>query len=321
MSLKSGNSSSWLLGVCVCAGIVIASGAKAADAQLNTQLQASTAQSCTDSNWTKPLLLQLARKGFEVADAERDALAERLAACLAEADPELRDGIGFTGLSHWLRAGALSEGRIRSLYINLSQDVSSGKNSSSGVYLPFAVLTLSELARVDRVKPYLTDNQRGQLVTLATSHMHGISDYRGFDDAMGWRHQVAHAADLLLQLGLNPALDGVAIQALVNAIDNQISPKGHFYIFGEPERLARPVLYAMLREDIPEAFWREKISIWTKPVHIEGWEPAFSSSKGLAERHNRRAFLGALLLAMSASQNTSLQTLTPLVRDAFNQLP
>lgn len=51
-----------------------------------------------------------------------------------------------------------------------------------------------------------------------------MRDLRGFDAVQGWRHGVAHGADLLLQLALNPALRRVQAEALLAAIASQVLP-------------------------------------------------------------------------------------------------
>jgi hypothetical protein len=56
----------------------------------------------------------------------------------------------------------------------------------------------------------------------------------------GWRHGVAHGADLLLQLALNPAVDRAGLDRLLGAVAAQVAPREHSYIYGESERLARP---------------------------------------------------------------------------------
>ncbi|MCL2918735.1 DUF2785 domain-containing protein [Shewanella litorisediminis] len=276
---------------------------------------------CVDANWPTSRLLTLASTAFELPDTERDAMAMRLFSCLAEADPELRDSVAFSGLSQWLRASALKEETVNGLYTKLSKDVRERRNDPDGVYLPFAILTLSEVARVDRVSPFLESSERDALIKLAADTMAGIQDYRGFDENLGWRHQVAHSADLLLQLILNPSLSPTSVVQLIESLQRQLSPTGHFYVYGEPERLARPVLYAMLRDDIPEDFWQSQLTTWTTPVHIDSWDKAFASNTGLAERHNRRAFFSALLFGVSGSKQPRLLALQPAIQAAMKKLP
>lgn len=48
----------------------------------------------------------------------------------------------------------------------------------------------------------------------AARNVIAICDYRSFDERDGWRHAVAHAADLLMRLALNPALTGTQLDAV-----------------------------------------------------------------------------------------------------------
>jgi hypothetical protein len=58
---------------------------------------------------------------------------------------------------------------------------------------------------------------------------------------------VAHGSDLLMQLALNPRLDKEALGLVVSGVRVQVAPKGHAYVAGESERLARPILFAAQR--------------------------------------------------------------------------
>ena len=87
--------------------------------------------------------------------------------------------------------------------------------SGDGFAQPFAALALAEVARVDRVAPIFTADERAVLVTAATNYVRSVRDYRGFDDVQGWRHGVAHGADFLMQLVLNGELDDKHIRPIV----------------------------------------------------------------------------------------------------------
>src|SRR5690606_26861123 len=90
--------------------------------------------------------------------------------------------------------------------------------------------------------------ERAGMVARAAAYLAAVRDYRGFDDVEGWRHGVAHGADGVLQLVLNAQVDRAQVDALLAAVAAQVVPESaHAYVFGEPERLARPVVYAARR--------------------------------------------------------------------------
>lgn len=61
---------------------------------------------------------------------------------------------------------------------------------------------------------------------------------------------MAHGADFALQLALNPAVSKPQLDRLLSAMAIQISPKdpGVAYWAGEPDRLARAVIYIAQRK-------------------------------------------------------------------------
>jgi len=53
------------------------------------------------------------------------------------------------------------------------------------------------------------------LLNAAANYLVALRDYRGFDDGVGWRHGVAHAADLLAQLALSPSFGRVEMDRIL----------------------------------------------------------------------------------------------------------
>jgi hypothetical protein len=151
------------------------------------------------------------------------------------------------------------------------------------------------VARADRVDSSFTPAMRNELVQVAAAYLGGVSDYRGFSETEGWRHGVAHGADLVLQLVLNPNIGAEPIQELMQALAAQVAPGGEvFYIYGEPVRLARAAYYAHARGVVDESFWNSWLEGIANPQPLENWAASFASQAGLARRHNTLAFLLAL---------------------------
>jgi hypothetical protein len=256
-----------------------------------------------------------------LGDAPRQALALGLAGCLGDPDPALRDGIAYEALATWLRAeGALAPATRQALLERLTAQLSA--DDAAGFEAPFAALVLSEVARTDRVSPWMTPAQRQALVDAAASYVEGIRDYRGFTDGEGWRHGVAHGADLLMQLALNPALDKPQLTRLMAASRSQVAPPGAPpYVHGESERLARPVMFALQRGLHDEAEWSAWIDALVDPAPMAGWNEAYASEAGLARRHNLRGFLLALYAGLDASGSEALQARVPAVVAGLRALP
>jgi hypothetical protein len=279
---------------------------------------------CPPPAWEVSALQRLRSAKFEgLEPAPRDALARALIGCLADPRPELRDEIAFEALAAWMRSGALSTETLQESRRDLLARLAAP--DPQGFARPFAALALAEVARVDRLKPFLASGERDQVVDAATAYLRGITDHRGFDTAQGWRHGVAHGADLLLQLGLNPALAPAQLDAIVQAIGSQIAPAGdHFYVYGEPERLARPIVYIAKRTTGPgdAAYWERWLVALAAPAPLPNWEGAFKSQSGLARRHNTQAFVQVLYVMVRESGDAALQQrLLPGLLAAMNALP
>ena len=263
--------------------------------------------------------LQLLREQkFAVPDDTRAALAMGLLDCLASPDPTLRDGVAYEGLSAWLRAGQLDEEQRRAARDRLYTMLDA--SDESGFASPFAALVLSEVARTDRLQPWMSPGERADMVKRAVGYVATVRDYRGFDNVEGWRHGVAHGADWLLQLALNEQVDRKQLDSILSAVAVQAVPEsGHAYVFGEPGRLARPVVYTAKRGLLTEVDW----TVWFSalPSRLGEAKNAYADSAWLARRHDLMAFLMSVYLEADQSSDANIRALKPAVVNALKAVP
>lgn len=261
----------------------------------------------------------LKQQDFVVEDAaSRNTLALRLLGCLSSPDPALRDGIAYEALTAWLRGNALEAGTRVQLRDDLYAMLQA--TDAEGFARPFAALVLSEVARTDRIAPWMTPAERVAMVDQAVAYLRSVQDYRGFDNAQGWRHGVAHGSDWLMQLALNPALERAQLESMLAAIAAQAVPESaHAYVFGEPGRLARPVLYIAKRGVLVDADW----SGWFLglPARIGERDKAYSDTAWLARRHDLLAFLTSVYLEADQSADASIKALKAPVVLALKIIP
>ena len=285
-------------------------------------LAAAPAPACAPDEATLDAWRALKAAGFDTGDAsETEATARALAACLAHPDPAVRDGLAYEGLAHWLRAGELGVGPRRQLRGQLVAMLGAGKADRPGFGPPFAALVLAEIARTDRVEPWMEADERARMVGVAAAYLQSVRDYRGFVDGEGWRHGVAHGADWVMQLVLNPALDEAQVAHLLDAVAAQVAPAGApAYVHGESERLARPVLLALRRGTPDDAGWQAWLARVADPAPLPDWSQAYGSEAGLARRHNLRAFLLALYAGLAESGDEALRARLPPVVAALRRM-
>lgn len=247
--------------------------------------------------------------------AEREAFALALPACLASPDPFLRDGVAFEALSTMLRARQLDvhvqTALVRDVLARLEA------REPSGIEAPFAALVLSELVRAERLNTHFTDDMRADVLERSLAYFTNVRDYRGYDEREGWRHGVAHGADLMLQLSVSNSIVRDDVIRIRDAIATQVSPQGHFYIYGEPERLARPIIFMAQRGMITEAEW----TAWFARLAPAEGEDLFASQAGLARRHNTNAFLYSVWLNARLSENPADDVLLPGAEAAIRAMP
>ena len=260
----------------------------------------------------------LKEQGFVVTDEVRNALVVGLPACLSDPDPMLRDGVAYEALSAWLRAGQLDVAQRRALrdrlYAMLDED------DGTGLGPPFAALVLSEVARTDRISAWMSTEERAAMVERAAAYLSSVRDYRGFDAKEGWRHGVAHGADWSLQLVLNERVDRGQVETLLRAVAAQVVPENaHAYVFGEPGRLARPVLYAAKRGVLDEAAWRRWFD--ALPPRLGDAKQAYADSAWLARRHDLMTFLTSVHLDADQSDDANLRALKPIVVQTLKAVP
>ncbi len=281
------------------------------------ELRVQEVEGCPPAGWSRAQLEDLKAAEFEIADAgAREAFAKVVTACLASPDPSLRDGVAFEALTHMLRGKQLSGETMRGLLVDLTTRLEAPDPHGFGQ--SFAALVLAEVARADRIEAYLTEDELTKLLVDAQHWFINITDYRGFSEADGWRHAVAHGSDLLMQLALNPRIDAEGLRLIVSAVSVQAAPPGHAFVHGESERLARPILFAAQRGAMSEAEWTVWLTALATPRDATA---VFATEAGLNWRHNTMGLLLSLHANVAMSTDPALQALRPGLEAALKAMP
>lgn len=241
-----------------------------------------------------------------ISNEQRPDYLRTVVPCYGSTDPFLRDQIGYEATAALLRReGALDKNMINALdkfKDDLIALLAPEAADPHGVTKPFAVIVLAEVARTDRIHKWMNDAERLELITQAQKYLTGITDYRAYEDGIGFRHGVAHSADLILQLALNTQIEPINLKTLVTAIGSQISTSdGTAYTTGEPGRLVRALFYLLQRAADSEPLRNEILALLNRvkdPAPFENWGAVFASEEGLAHRHNHRAFAEALYVQL-----------------------
>lgn len=280
---------------------------------------ASAGDSCSPMPKMRGQMEALKLNKWHIADeVARQTLALALLDCLKVADPVMRDELAFEALSAWMRTKQLTADTLRRINTELQARLRDDTADTSGFGKPFAALALAEVARVDRVQAFLSAEELDQLITSGTTYLTGVRDYRGFVTSEGWRHGVAHGADLMLQLSLNSRLSRAQLDGLLSAIASQIAPGGeHFYRYHEGERLMAPVFY-IARKPLHEiSDW----DAWIAKLTARGDGAESTTQTSLARRHNLAGFLLPLYFSLQESSDLAQRArLLPAVTKALKAM-
>ncbi len=278
-----------------------------------------SAEPCSPMGMKPQALKELRQQQWQVNDhLQRQQLAKAMLTCLASPDPALRDEIAFESLSFWMRGKLLDVETIRHISEQLQLQLSTHQPSKHSDFArPFAALVMAEVARVDRITPFLSEPERSHMVKQAATFLSTVKDYRGYDEKQGWRHGVAHGADWMLQLSLNPALTIEHHQLMLQALASQIKTDQHFYQYGESERLMMPILYLALRSPVDQTAWQQ----WFDALLQTELDLKKTTQRSLARRHNLQAFFNVLYLNVHESKKAELQEkLLPLLVSSIKKL-
>ena len=257
---------------------------------------------------TEKNLLNLAKlkaSEWQMNDAAlRQQTALDMLDCLASPNPQLRDELAFEALAFWMRGELLSIDTVHQIRRQLLVQVAVTPTvNDDGFVQPFAALVLAEVARVDRRKPFMTELQRTEMVNAAAEYLSFVNDFRGYDENSGWRHGVAHGADWMMQLSLNPSLNKRHHEIMLGALAKQIRNDRHFYQYGEGERLMTPVFYLGLRSSLSNEEWDS----WFASLHTTSLDLKKTTQASLARKHNLTAFLSALYVNLHESKQVAFQ--------------
>ena len=277
---------------------------------------------CPPVGYDIATLSELRQRHFDIADIpERQAFARNLLACLNVPDSKLRDSIAYEAYATWRHNKSLDAATWHFIEGSLLEKVNTREPDPDGVIKPFAVLVLAEAVKADRASPYLSEEERRTLLNAATNYLVGLHDYRGFDSDVGWRHGVAHAADLLAELALSPSFGKAEMDRILAAAAAQIVPvDAHFYIYGESERLSLVVAAIASRDIVTAEEWGAWLAKIVSPAPFKKWDDAFGSQTGLAKRHNTMSFLLALYARTAVDKRAAVTLLAPMVIKAMQPL-
>jgi len=244
-------------------------------------------------------------KGGFVVPAGQQAVDWLIAmnSLLASPDPVLRDEVAYTAAERWiLRERLLSPSELRRLLDqwgrNLGQGL--GESGNDGVFLrSFSALCLSVVAASDLSAPFLAPAEVRTFFDQMIDYLERERDLRGYDREHGWRHSVAHTADVLKFLARNPKLGAGTDARLLAAMRAKLEAADAVFAWGENQRIAQALHAAVRRDDADPAVLEAWARSW-----VEAYQALWSGGPQVEPRRfavveNARQVMQALYAALS----------------------
>jgi hypothetical protein len=250
----------------------------------------------------------IAANKYAVPDHESaDALAQELSGLLASPDPELRDDLAYSILTHWIyRVKLLSPPTLVSLTDEWRANLNSGlgeQGTNSVLKRSFSALILSSMARREAKAPFMGAERYHALVREAIAYLNGEHDLRGYDARLHWIHATAHTADLLGALADSPTLTREEAAGILAAIDSRLATAPEVYTQGEQDRLASAVVSVIRRPD----FDASTFAPWLKHIDDEDRDVWTATTvESLARYQNHNSMLQALTVRLSLESDRML---------------
>lgn len=243
--------------------------------------------------------------------ADAEAVFRDSEGLLGEPDPELRDDVGYALSVAWV----LKEHRLSVDALQAHVDRLAPRLVAPGDALSrsFAALRLSVVATADlqAANPVLDERRLSTLVDASASALTLETDFRGYNQAVGWVHATAHVADLMKALAKNSHLTSAQQAQLASAVIARLD-HGPTFAWAEDERLAQVLRWLALRPDADTTV----VNAWLS-TRGTAWQALWSANP-LDERrftalNNTKLVLRALFFYLSAEQHPTTQV------EAFRQ--
>lgn len=226
----------------------------------------AASRAVTDATGTVDEWQRVVAAGFRVPDHRTlSDLTIELVEMLGDPDPRVRDGLAYLVLATWLERGVydelltgLGDGMCEGLRTGLGED-----HTDTVFRRSFSALVVTAAVERDSAAHLLHPDI---VLRWADRGLHWFvneRDLRGWTDATGWAHAVAHGADLLGSLGKSRHLAREHLQVLLDALADRLArSEGQTMDAGEDDRLAHATVIILLRDAISADWlggWLEKL--------------------------------------------------------------
>jgi Protein of unknown function (DUF2785) len=256
------------------------------------------------STRTRDEWIALAKSGFALPEgASAIDLLMELNPMLASTDPVLRDDVAFSAAERWIvHDGRVTPAELRQLQQlwTRSLDDGLGKTGADSVFKrSFSMLSLSLIAQRELAAPFLEPAEVEAFFDLALKYFREERDLRGFDEARGWMHTIAHTSDTLKFLVRNSKLPGRRASELLGAVRAKVESADTVFTWGENDRMALALQSAVRRDDADATALEEWVAGWVDQYGTLWAKGPQVDPRRFAVVENARQIMRSLVTALS----------------------
>ncbi|MCA0350590.1 MAG: DUF2785 domain-containing protein [Chloroflexi bacterium] len=177
---------------------------------------------------------------------------------IGSTDSYLRDNLIYTSFATWILDHHLFSHDELNQLLSIVLDEKHlfyriGETNTHSVFTrSFSVLLLPLLLIENRTSAFLSEAAIQSIKSKLLQYIHDEQDLRGYTEAYGWAHAVAHMADAFDDLAQCSALDAHDLQAILQAISTKICVGTTYYIHEEDERMVTAVMSIINRNILTE---------------------------------------------------------------------
>ena len=216
------------------------------------------------------------------AGVDLDGLIADMLRFVGDVDSDLREGI-YSTFGVWSERGVISTGQMRHI-LNTAMDeqhlfLGIGEKGTDTVFMrAFSSLLVALSFCMQDEQPFLTKAEIQGIKETVLRYVSQEKDYRGYVEAKGWAHAIAHAADALANIaGVDKAADvdgdynigRDSLLEILEAVKMLAINSEKVYDTEEDERLAEAVLYVFGIEVLTEDEMHGWITDFSQPIARE----------------------------------------------------
>ena len=206
---------------------------------------------------------------YQIDSQEASELLEKLLLYIGDPDPKIRDGLVYPVLAHLLHDKHLESDKLNNVFQRLLSPVflrydMGNEEQNSVLKRSFSVLQLAILLYVHRRDNVLDKDVLLPAIKTILNYVEEETVLEGYDQEVGWKHAVAHSADLLAQIVQLEEASKELLETVWNLCQRKFLNAEYLFVSDEDERMTTALVASLQRNLLTEEFILEWVKRFTE---------------------------------------------------------